>query len=207
MEQTRPTTQPLVTGDEAALLARLQAGDEEAFAACVRDHLGRLLVVARRILDNEEDARDAVQEAFLSAFKEIGRFEGRSRLSTWLHRITVNAALIRRRTRQRHPERSIEDLLPHFTDGEHQIDPPVPWKETSDQVLQGEESRQVVRRCIDRLPETYRTVLLLRDIEGLDTEETARMLATSVGVVKTRLHRARQALRALLDPYFRGEVP
>jgi RNA polymerase sigma-70 factor (ECF subfamily) len=74
-------------------------------------------------------------------------------------------------------------------------------------LLQGEESRQLVRRCIDQLPETYRTVLLLRDIEGLDTEEAARMLTTSVGVVKTRLHRARQALRALLDPYFRGEVP
>jgi RNA polymerase sigma-70 factor (ECF subfamily) len=207
MEQTRPTAQPLATGDEAGLLARLRAGDEEAFAECVRDHLGQLLVVARRILDNEEDARDAVQEAFLSAFKEIARFEGRSRLSTWLHRITVNAALIRRRARQRHPERSIEDLLPHFTEGEHQIDPPVPWRETSDQALQGEESRQLVRSCIDQLPETYRTVLLLRDIEGLDTEETARMLATSVGVVKTRLHRARQALRALLDPYFRGEVP
>ena len=74
-------------------------------------------------------------------------------------------------------------------------------------MLQGEESREFVRRCIDRLPESYRTVLLLRDIEGLDTGETAQIMETSVGVVKTRLHRARQALRSLLDPYFRGEAP
>ena len=189
--------------DEAPLLARMQAGDADAFEACVRTHCSQLLLVARRILRNEEDARDAVQDAFLAAFEEIGRFEGRSRLSTWLHRIVVNAALGRLRRRQRHPERSIEDLLPHFGDGEHQIDPPTPWEDTSELILQQKESRELVQRCISQLPEIYRTVLLLRDIEGLDTEEAARMLGTSQGVVKTRLHRAHQALRSLLDPYFR----
>src|SRR5260370_42649817 len=94
--------------DEAALLARMQAGDGGALEAGVRAHIGRLLAVARRILNNDDDARDAVQDAFLSAFKEIGRFAGRSRLGTWLHRIVVNAALGRLRNRQRHPERSIE---------------------------------------------------------------------------------------------------
>jgi RNA polymerase sigma-70 factor (ECF subfamily) len=189
--------------DEAALLTRMQAGDNDAFEACVRQHSGQMLLVARRILRNDEDANDAVQDAFLSAFKGIGRFEGMSRLATWLHRIVVNAALGRLRSRQRHPEKSIEDLLPHFGEGEHQIDPPAPWKATSETVLQQQESRAIVQNCIGQLPESYRTVLLLRDIEGLDTEETARMLETSVGVVKTRLHRARQALRTLLDPYFR----
>ncbi len=193
--------------DEATMLARMQAGDDDAFEACVRAYCGRMLVVARRILRNEEDANDAVQDAFLSAFKEIGRFLGRSSLGTWLHRIVVNAALGRLRHRQRHPERSIEDLLPHFGDDEHQIDPPAPWTAGSETIVQEKESRELVGRCIGELPEIYRTVLLLRDIEGLDTEETAQMLATSPGVVKTRLHRARQALRSLLDPYFReGEV-
>ena len=191
--------------DEPALLARMQAGDDGAFAVCVRTYCGRLLLVARRILRNEEDANDAMQEAFLAAFKGIGQFKGQARLGTWLHRIVVNAALGRLRSLQRHPEKSIEDLLPHFTEGEHQVDPPAPWKETSAQALQGAEARALVRRCIDQLPETYRTVLLLRDIEELTTEETAQLLETSQGVVKTRLHRARQALRALLDPYFRGE--
>jgi RNA polymerase sigma-70 factor (ECF subfamily) len=205
MGEIVPKSEPASSQDEAALLARLQAGDEEAFAACVHTYIGRMLVVARRILTNEEDARDAVQDAFLSAFKEVGRFEGRSLLGTWLHRILVNAALHRLRVRQRHPERSIEDLLPHFTEGEHQIDPPVPWKRPKETALEREESRALVRRCINQLPENYRTVLLLRDIEGLDTEETARALGTGVGVVKTRLHRARQALRSLLDPYFRED--
>jgi RNA polymerase sigma-70 factor (ECF subfamily) len=203
MEDMAPTSRSETIPDEAALLAGMQGGSDDAFEACVRIYCTRLLVIARRILKNEEDARDAVQDAFLSAFKEIGNFRGESLLSTWLHRIVVNAALARLRTRQRHPEPSIEDLLPHFGDDEHQIDPPAPWKATSETTLQRQESRELVRRCIGKLPEMYRTVLLLRDIEGLDTGETARMLGTSLGVVKTRLHRARQALRALLDPYFR----
>ena len=193
--------------DEAALLAGMQAGDDNAFEACVRAHCGQLLVVARRILRNEEDARDAVQDAFLSAFKDISGFEGRSHLGTWLHRIVVNAALGRLRNLKRHPEKSIEDLLPHFGEGEHQLDPPAPWKATPATVLEQQESRELVRRCISQLPEGYRTILLLRDIEGWDTEETAQVLGTSPGVVKTRLHRARQALRSLLDPHFRvGDV-
>ncbi len=198
-----PTGRPGSSLDESALLAGMQAGDQDAFETCVRTWCGRLLVVARRILHNEEDAQDAVQEAFLSAFKDISRFEGRSLLGTWLHRITVNAALLRLRQRQRHPEQSIENLLPHFGDDEHQLDPPALWKATPESVLQRQEARDLVQRCLNKLPEIYRSVLLLRDIEGMDTDETARLLGTSAGVVKTRLHRARQALRTLLDPHFR----
>src|SRR6516225_8430087 len=140
MEGMVPVRQPGTIAEEATLLARMQAGDADAFEACVRTHCSQMLLVARRILQNEEDARDAVQDAFLSAFKGIGRFEGLSRLGTWLHRIVVNAALCRLRNRQHHPERSIEDLLPHFGEDEHQIDPPVPWKATSESIAQKEES-------------------------------------------------------------------
>jgi RNA polymerase sigma-70 factor, ECF subfamily len=205
MEDMAAPGRAALIADEATLLARMQAGDDDAFEACVRMYCTRLLVVARRILDHEEDARDALQDAFLSAFRDIGRFEGRSSLGTWLHRIVVNAALTRLRQREHHAEQSIEELLPHFGEGEHQINPPVPWKATSETILQQQESRTLVRQCIDRLPEVYRTVLLLRDIEGMDTEETARMLCVGQGVVKTRLHRARQALRALLDPHWRRD--
>jgi RNA polymerase sigma-70 factor (ECF subfamily) len=204
MENAAPPGPSGAILDEAALLARMQAGDEAAYAACVRTNYNRLLIVARRILGNEEDASDAVQDAFLSAFKSMSQFKGHSRLGTWLHRIVVNAALGRLRKRQRHPEKSIEDLLPHFGEGEHQLDPPVPWRVTPETILQGEETRTLVQRCIGQLPETYRIVLLLRDIEGLATEETAQVLDTSTAVVKTRLHRARQALRTMLDPHFRG---
>src|SRR6516162_3927400 len=160
MEETAPTGQAGTIQDEATLLARMQAGDEVAFEACVRAYSGQLLAVARRLLTNEEDARDAVQDAFLSAFKGIGRFKGLSRIGTWLHRIVVNAALGRLRSRQRHPEKSIEDLLPHFGEGEHQIDPPVPWQATPESSVQNQETRELVQGCIGQLPESYRIVLL-----------------------------------------------
>jgi RNA polymerase sigma-70 factor (ECF subfamily) len=207
MEDMAPAASSLKIPDEATLVTQLQAGDEDAFEVCVRLHCSRLLAVARRILRNDADAYDAVQDTFLSAFKSIGQFQGQAQLGTWLHGIVVNAALGRLRKQQRHPEQPIEGLLPHFTDDEHQADTPVPWKAAPDVPLQQQESNALVRRCIDQLPESYRIVLLLRDIEGLDTDETARVLGTSVGVVKTRLHRARQALRTLLDPHFRrGDV-
>jgi RNA polymerase sigma-70 factor (ECF subfamily) len=207
MEDSAPEGAFATILDEATMLARMRAGNDDAFEACVRIYCGGLLAVARRILRNEEDANDAVQDAFVSAFKGIGQFQEHSRLGTWLHRIVVNAALGRLRGLERHPERSIEDLLPHFGEGEHQLDPPVPWKAAPETSLQQQESRELVRHCISQLPETYRTVLLLRDIEGLDTEQAGQVLGTSPGVVKTRLHRARQALRTLLDPHFRrGDV-
>lgn len=192
-----------MNGHEPSLLQRMQAGDDAAFEECVRAFSAPLLAVARRIVGNEEEAHDVLQDGFLSAFRNIGGFEGRAGLGTWLHRIIVNAALGRLRRRRRHPERSIEDLLPHFDTDEHMLFGPVPWKESSATLLRQEETRTLVRRCIDQLPESYRTVLICRDIEDLGTEDTARVLGVSQGVVKTRLHRARQALRTLLDPHWR----
>jgi RNA polymerase sigma-70 factor (ECF subfamily) len=189
--------------DETALVAALRSGDGAAYETVVRTCGGPMLAVAGRILRNDDDAREAVQDAFLSAFKGLDQFDGRSRLLTWLHRITLNASLMKLRRRQRKPERSIEDLLPHFTDDEHQIEPPAPWSEQAVDIVQRAELRATVRAYIDRLPEAYRTVLLLRDIEGLDTDETARQLGANTAVVKTRLHRARQALRTLLEPHMR----
>ncbi len=187
-------------------MARLQAREPAAFEQLVRTHGGRMLAVARRLLHNEEDASDAVQDAFLSVFRAIGHFDRQSRLGTWLHRIAVNAALQKLRRKQWKPERSIEELLPAFQEDGHAAEPAVAWEEPH-VALQHQETRDYVRRAIAELPENYRTVLVLRDIEELDTEETARLLALSAGTVKTRLHRARQALRTLLDRRLRGEVP
>jgi RNA polymerase sigma-70 factor (ECF subfamily) len=190
--------------EDGPLLARLRAGEEAAFAELVREHSGRFLAVARRIVSNEDDARDAVQDAFLSAFRALPSFEGQARLATWLHRIVVNASLMKLRRRQRKPERSIDELLPQFLSDGHQAAPAVPWRERAEGALQHQELCNLVRSGIDQLPETYRTVLLLRDMEELDTEETARLLGVTAGVVKTRLHRARQALRTILDPHLRA---
>ena len=148
-------------------------------------------------------AQDALQEAFLSAFKAIERFEGKARLSTWLHRIAVNAALMRLRSRKRKPETSIEDLLPEFVEDGHLANPASSWPLSAEDELQSREVGGIVRRAIDELPETYRTVLLLRDIEDLDTAETAELLDITPNAVKIRLHRARLALGELLDPELR----
>jgi RNA polymerase sigma-70 factor (ECF subfamily) len=188
-------------GDDA-FVGRLRAGDGEAFEALVRRETPRLLAVARRLLRNEEDARDAVQDGFVSALRSLDGFGGRCQLSTWLHRITVNAALMKLRARRRKPEDSIEDLLPAFLEDGHHARHPHEWRDTGEALLASREERDFVRAAIDRLPDSYRTVLLLRDIEDLDTAEVAEMLGVSDNVVKVRLHRARQALRTLLAPRY-----
>ncbi len=190
--------------DEATLVAQLKAGDEAAFERIVRAYGGRLLAVARRIVGSEEDARDVVQDAFLNAFRSVNRFEGNAKLSTWLHRIAVNAALMKLRTRKRKPEQSIESLLPAFLEDGHHEERFKSWDEPVDTLLERAETRELVRKQIDALPESYRTVLVLRDIEGLDTEETANVLGLTVNATKIRLHRARQALRTMLAPHFRS---
>jgi RNA polymerase sigma-70 factor (ECF subfamily) len=189
---------------EAAFVTRLRAGEPDAFEQLVRNYTPRLLRVARRLLGNDDEARDALQDAFISVFRSIRSFEAGSRLSTWLHRVVVNAALMKLRTRRRHPEEEIEKYLPLFQEDGHQIVPSVEWMESAETALQRKEMRQLVRAAIDRLPDTYRTVLLLRDIEEMNTEETAEILGISTTAAKLRLHRARQALRTQLDPQMRG---
>lgn len=190
-------------GSERQLLERLRRSDESAFEELVRAESGHLLAVARRFLRHDEDAQDAVQQAFLSAFRALPSFQGNCRLTTWLHRIVCNVSLMKIRSRGRKPEQSIEDLLPQFLEDGHHAEPMSDWSANAEQRLTRKETRAQVRAAIDQLPEAYRTVLLLRDIEELDTLETARALGVTEGAVKTRLHRARQALATLLQPVFK----
>jgi RNA polymerase sigma-70 factor (ECF subfamily) len=187
---------------EADLLPRIRAGDQIACATLVRQFGGRMLAVARRFLHSEEDSADAVQDAFLAAFRALDSFEAKSTLGTWLHRIVVNASLAKLKSRARRPELSLDGLLPAFDRTGHHAQPIGAWTEPISSGLDLAEIRARVRGGIDRLPESYRTILLVRDIEGFGTAETARRLGLSRAAVKTRLHRARQALRALLEPVF-----
>ncbi len=181
-----------------ALVYRLKAGSSQAFEEMVKEFRERLLATARRYLRSEDDAQDVVQDAFLCAFRSIGRFKGNSNLYTWLHRILINSALMHLRARRRHPdsvEVNVEESPPCFDRKGNWVDGcslamPV------DLTLEIAETRSVVRRCIDRLPDTYRAVLVLRDIDDLDTAEVADLLGLTANAVKVRLHRARQALKA-----------
>lgn len=191
--------------DESGLLASLRAGDDAAYEEIVRLYGGRMLAAARRILASDDDAAEVVQEAFLSAFKAIDRFQGDSKIGTWLHRIAINAALMRLRSLKRREGR-IEDLLPSYTETGGFAAMPDPWSEDVDARLLRDEARDVVRARIDELPENYRVALLLRDIEGFTNEELAEALGVTVNAAKIRVHRARQALRTLLDSYVNGGV-
>jgi RNA polymerase sigma-70 factor (ECF subfamily) len=152
--------------DDPQLVAALRAGDLTAFEKIVREHARPLLAVARRLLRNDDDAREAVQDAFVSAFRSCGRFEGSSRISTWLHRIVVNACLMRLRTQRRRVEVSIDDWLPRFLpDGHHEASF-VDWSNAAHALIEQEETCALVRRCIDQLPDSYRTVLLMHDIDA-----------------------------------------
>lgn len=189
-------------GDERELVARLRQGDDDAYEQFVRAHSDALLAVARRFLRSEDDARDALQDAFLAAFKALPNFEGGSKLSTWLHRIVVNACLMKLRSSRRRRESSIESLLPTFLPDGHRAEVGPGWAATADELLSDGETRVMVRAKLDELPDDFRTVLWLRDIEELDTAATAAALEISEAAVKTRLHRARQALRTLLEREF-----
>ncbi len=187
---------------EMALVNALREKDPQACETLIREFGGQMLATARRYFPCDQDCADAVQEAFISAFQAIHRFEGQSRLGTWLHRIVVNACLMKIRGRSRRHEVSIDELLPTFDKSGHHARPVRGWKRGSEDQLLREESRALVRQCIDLLPDDYRAVIVLRDIEEYNTEQAAEMLNTTPGAIKTRLHRARQALRALLEPQF-----
>jgi RNA polymerase sigma-70 factor, ECF subfamily len=194
---------------DSILVARLRAGDQAAYEELVRTLGGRMLAVARRFLTDEEAAKDAVQDAFLSAFRGIQRFDGQAQLSTWLHRIVVNAALMRIRTRQRRPEQSIEPMLPVFAEDGHHAEAVISWTESGEQLLERKETRALVRAAIAELPEAYRAALLMRDIEGLSTRDAADLAGISENALKLRLHRARQALATVIRQRLAmpGEVP
>jgi RNA polymerase sigma-70 factor (ECF subfamily) len=142
-----------------------------------------------------------VQDCFLAVLRNIDRFEGRSSLKTWLHRMVVNAALMRMRSARRRPESPIDDLL-EPVDG-LRVEPDWVFTESAETMSAREEVRTSVQAGIRRLPHSYRVVLVLRDIEGRDTREVARLLDESESNVKVRLHRARAALKKLLEPLYR----
>jgi RNA polymerase sigma-70 factor (ECF subfamily) len=183
---------------EALLIRGLQGGDPRAYETLVREFGPRMLAVAQRMLKCRQDAADAVQDAFVSAFRAIGSFESSSSLGTWLHRVTVNACLMLIRKRSRKGAASIEELLPQFDDKGHHAQPVARWGGALEHI-ETQETCARVRACIDRLPDSYRTVLFMRDIGEMDTQATAAALNTTEGNVKTRLHRARQMLRTLLE--------
>lgn len=171
----------------------------------VRDNAGWMLVLAERMLNDAALAEDVVQEALINAINGLERFEEKSSLKTWLHRITVNAALSKLRKQKRLAEQSIDAFLPEFDQYDCRIEQAWAYLASAQEIAEGAEIRAHVAECIRNLPDAFRVVLQLRDIEGYDTGETAKLLEISEANVKVRLHRARAALKKILEPVLRGE--
>ncbi len=172
----------------------------------VRDNIGWMLLLADRLLRDRALAEDAVQAAFMAAFRGLANFEGRSSLKTWLHRITVNAALDILRQVKRRAEQPIDEHLPEFDSYECRIEAPWAHMASVDEILESEDLHDRVHKAIGELPDGYRNVLQLRDVEGYNTSEVAELLGISETNVKVRLHRARAVLKKLLEPILRREV-
>jgi RNA polymerase sigma-70 factor (ECF subfamily) len=200
-----PRREPSAASCDELILA-LRAGEDRAAETLVRTHAPWMLSVVRRILHDKGLAEDCVQEAFINAFRNIDGFEGRSSLKSWLHRIVVNQALMKLRTRQRQRESPIDDLLPAFDENACRIEEPWQPPSAPDEILAQKDRRALIRAKIDQLPESYRIVLQLRDIEEMTTQDVAEALGLTEANVKVRLHRARSALKKLLEPVLTGDL-
>ena len=191
---------------DEALVERAKAGDFAAFEQLVSGHQERVYRLALRMMGTESDAQEVVQDALLSAWRNLQKFEGKAQFGSWLYRIAANAALMMLRTRRRHPQVSMEEVTALGAD-ETGVDgfgagAGDDWSKRPDDQLQSTELRAAIQAAVDALPESSRQVFMVRDVDGLSTEETAETLGLSVPAVKTRLHRARLALREAISRYF-----
>ncbi len=187
--------------DESVLVDAARNGDVGAFEQLVRRYDRNVFRIAQHITQNREDAEDVVQDAFLKAFQNLGQFQGQSKFYTWLVRIAVNEALMR--LRRRRPERTVsldEDVKTEEDSMPREV---ADWSPNPEQLYSQAELKDILGKTIHGLPPGFRTVFVLRDVEGLSTEETAEALSLSVPAVKSRLLRARLQLRERLNKFFK----
>ncbi len=193
-----PSTTRLVPQDDSILAERIGRGDHGAFEALMRQHNGKLFRIARSILRDDAEAEDALQDAYLDAYRHIGDFRGNSQLATWLTRIVINQALMRVRRQKRDavvvPFHEPATPSPHPADdvADQQAEPPPI-------AMLRAEIRQLIERRIDELPVAFRTVFVMRDVEDMSVQETAECLSIPPATVRTRLFRARALLRETLS--------
>lgn len=186
-------------------LEALKAGDRAEFARFVEQNSANIYRLGLRMLGNEQDAEDILQETFIKAFQHLDSFDGRAKLSTWLYRIATNEALMLLRRRKPEPV-SVE--VPAADDPDTLQEPLqiIDWASLPEDELLSDETLRVVNQAVADLPDSLRVTFILREIEGLSTRETAQVLQLSEGAVKTRLSRARLQLRELLSEYFEGRL-
>jgi len=184
---------------ERSLVERLKAGDTDAFDAIFHQNVNQVYRRALRLLGNEADAEDVVQEVFLTVHKKAKTFRGAAEFSTWLYRLTVNAALGKLRRQKRSKEVLYDDYLPKFQkDGHHLVRPVVDWSDKVDDRSDQRELQRLLGQALEQLKPMDKAVVVLSDLEGYLDREIGNTLGLSVAAVKTRLHRSRLFLRGKL---------
>lgn len=185
--------------DDTDLVERLKAGDEEALEAIFNRYSAKLYNVAQKILGEVADVEEVIQDVFWTAFRKAKSFRGNSQFSTWLYRLTINAALGKIRRSKKNKETEYEEYLPKFQkDGHHSVRPVIDWSDTLDEKYAESELRQLLSDALDQLKPLDKSAVVLSDMEGMSDKEIAVMLGLTVSAVKTRLHRARLFLRGKL---------
>jgi len=196
-------TQTTTQLSDAQLVNRLKQRDRSALDDLVRIHGAKLYGVALQFMRNDPDAEDVMQDALVAIWSKIGTFEGRSAFTSWLYRVTANAALMALRKRRRHDnDVSLDDTSSDAPGSVRELSAPT---ELPNRTVLHEELGQRVRALIDRLPDAYRSIVLLRDVEEMSLEEIAEATGLSQSAIKSRLHRGRLILREALLPYLSGE--
>jgi RNA polymerase sigma-70 factor, ECF subfamily len=191
---------------EAELLKRSREGDSRAFGELIRKHEPKIYSLLMSMTGNEAEAADFFQETFLSAWRSLPAFKAKSSFSTWLYRIAVNTVLMKRRKKKLSTV-SLDIPISTSEDGEIQRDFAGDWSDNPLASLENDELKARLNKSIQELPEKYKTVLLLSDVQGLPNEEISKILGASLASVKTRLHRARMHLRQKLADYFKDKGP
>ena len=192
------------TEEEFSNASLTQSQDSEQI---VREHIGWMLSLATRTLGGDQHAaEDAVQDAFVSAFRALDSLKKRDSIKPWLRQITINAALMKLRQSKRLAEQPINEFLPEFDQNDCRLEDRWSYLARLEDVQDNQSRLDMLSRAFSSIPESYRIVLQLRDIEGYDTLEVANLLEISESNVKVRLHRARSALKKLIEPLLRGEI-
>ena len=187
---------------EEALVRDFQSGDLQAYDKIADIYQKKIYGLSFNLTRNQMDAQDVTQEVLLTLFRKIHTFQGKSAFSSWVYRITLNASYMKLRSKKKEPNVSIDELMPSFNGAGFQQEKIQDWSENTESLLFTNETRDVISKAIDLLPEKEKVVFLLRDVEGLSTEKTGEILDLTVPAVKSRLHRARLFLRKKLSSYF-----
>ncbi len=187
---------------DEVLVRDLKAGKLEAFDQIVENYQRKIYALAFNMTRNQMDAQDVTQEVLLSIYRKIDTFQGRSAFSSWVYRITLNASYMKLRNRKKEQYVSLDEFMPAFNNAGFQNEKVTDWSENTESLLFSNETKGVIEKAVDQLPEKEKVVFILRDVDGLSTEKVGEILDLTVPAVKSRLHRARLFLRKKLSTYF-----